>query len=372
MREEDATLIEVRTRPLDAGRGDDEPTLVQEVNFELLELTSRAPLRDVRKRTAVREEVTIIHSEVDPRTPIVKESTYRDVHLPGSLRSATPRSASLPSATPPSATLPSARRARKGQDRQPGAVIAKLPARWTRWVPKNLGGAMGLGAAVGLVGSGLAVGLCWALSLGPGSSEQSVAVSSREAEVVASVVTQSGRPVAGATIDAGDIRQTSDAVGRATLAVRLAPGRAQVLSLGVECPEGHSAREERRSLKWLAPESPGASFHREVTFFCEVNSVEVRLELQIRGGEAHFWLGERDLGVSENGILQCSVRVAAHSEQVLIVEPLLAKGQTRRPKISGDSPTFHVDEVPRTFAHTLELAAPKRARAKPTRIPYRL
>jgi len=368
--DEDKTLVEVRTGAWQALSPEDEPTLVQEATVELLELASRGP-RGTQRRSLAREDLTVVHAQFDPRTPIVREASVGKEAGPDVEGAAAAR------------IQPARARRFTGTKTEPRLRERLIGA------PKNLAYATGLGAIVGLAFCGVVVGLVWFLEAG-GSSRGSGARSSAEAlvsgathtkgrrgsateaEIVAWVLTQSGRPVQGARVGPEGAKEITDSEGRALIVSRLESGAARVTSMAVECPAGHVARERERSLKWGQKSEVGLTLRREVTFYCEVETVEVQLELLVRGGDAHFWLGERDLGVSENGSMTRTLRVPSHSEQVLTVEPLPKKGQTRRPKIVGDSPSLRVEETPLTFAHTLELWWPRRMSPKPSLVPYRL
>jgi hypothetical protein len=241
-----------------------------------------------------------------------------------------------------------------------------------RFPPTDMRGALGWGALAGLV---LAVALVVAVrgtSLGTGGE---VMAQPRSVEVRVWTKTEAGSPVSGARVWIGEQTGTTDAYGSYAVPHRRNPQShlSDEVQVKVECPRGYVGHQARRAVRWTgAPSRPSDAEGRELTFFCEVELVELTLDLEVERGDARFRLGERDLGSSEGGRLRREVLVPAHSEQVLTAEPELGPKQKPPLRIVGRTRVFQVGEKPASEEHTVEFIWPRARSAGPKAVPYRL
>jgi hypothetical protein len=230
--------------------------------------------------------------------------------------------------------------------------------------------AIGFGAAIGLTLSGLAV----ALLQRHGPTATASGPRAREVELIVLAKTGAGTAVEGATVSAFETTLRTDAIGRASV-VREAPlsdSRPSETTVKVGCPPGYSPRDGERVVRWGGRSASRAREVRELNFYCDLELVELRLDLQVLGGEARFRLGDRDLGVTEKGRLRRDILVPSHSEQILRAQPEVLPRERPPAKVLGESRVVQMGESPASLAHTVEILRPRKKSKATKAVPYRL
>jgi hypothetical protein len=208
---------------------------------------------------------------------------------------------------------------------------------------------------------------------GAGRHDARVSEGQQAREVLVSVTSESGAAVRDARVRVGTLQGATDEHGeyRATYERRSGKAEPDEVEVRVECPDGYVARDTQRTLKWtgLGSRAPQS---RELTFQCEVDFVELSLDLRVLRGEARFRLGEQDLGPTRGGRLHRQVMVPALTEQVLTANPILGPKERPPERIQGGTRPIVVGESPASFQHTVEFVWPRVGKKGSSQIPYRL
>jgi hypothetical protein len=249
---------------------------------------------------------------------------------------------------------------------------ATLASEKLRFPPTDLKGALAWGAFVGLV---LASGFVTVVRGNAFRRTEVALTQPRNAEVRVWTKTEAGSPVSGARVWVGEEEGTTDAQGRYVAAHTRKPqaSPSDEVQVKVECPRGYVGRETRRAVRWTGVlAQPSGVETRELTFYCEVELVELVLDLAVERGEARFRLGDRELGTTEGGRLRREVLVPAHSEQVLTAEPELGPKQRPPLRVVGATRVFQVGERPAAEEHTVKLIWPQTRSGVRRAVPYRL
>lgn len=235
-----------------------------------------------------------------------------------------------------------------------------------------------LGAAVCGVLGGLLVACTVVLIVRLASARPAAEAKSQRAILSALVRVESpaGHPVEGAIVRVGEQTFASDALGLVRLEQPLndlTPGTARY-RFELTCPGGMQATEPMREL--LVPRSATRTqnrIERALSLVCASTRVALTLALRTEGGEARFWLGEQELGVTSGGRLEATVQVDKRTEQNLRAEPVIPKGERRKPTLHPSARTVVVLDDDLGLTHAVKVTWPKvKTKAPARQIPYRL
>lgn len=323
------------------------------------------------------DEPTILGADESIATPLIggKPGAARDTEVTLSDEATLVWMPQAPSDKARFALSAGAARTRSRAPKQRSLIPARGGA-WLAYLPRSVGASWLLGSALGL---GLAVMLVLVTRWFHRADPAAVA---SELEVVAWVRTPSGRPVEGAALSFGGVTGSTDAQGRVRVthrALGLGP-EGKSFELTLRCPEGYVPVEAARTLRFN-PVEASPTMSREVSWHCDVSTVPLSLQVQVRGGDVAVWLGDRALGETSQGLLRTSLEVPARSEQVLRFTPLGSapsgkipgKVSAPLPKVEPATRVLKIGEEPMSAQLLVQLSTPRARRVTSAKqIPYRL
>ncbi len=236
-----------------------------------------------------------------------------------------------------------------------------------------------LGAAVCGVLGGLIVAVAVVLVVRLTSAHPTAGETKSQGALLSALVrveSPAGQPVEGAVVRVGERTLSSDAEGLVRFEQPLgdATGMARY-RFELTCPGGMQAPQPTREL--MVPRSAagaGKRVERTLSLTCVSTRVALTLALRAEGGEARFWLGEEDLGVTTGGQLEATVAVDKRTEQNLRAEPVTPKDEKRKPTLSPPARTVVVLDDDLRLEYAVKISWPRvKAKAAPAQqIPYRL
>lgn len=190
------------------------------------------------------------------------------------------------------------------------------------------------------------------------------------------VESPTGQPVEGATLRVGELTFSSDAEGLVRFEQPLSETTGTTrYRFELTCPEGMQATSPTRELVVpLGAARARKRVERSLSLVCTSTRVALTLALRAEGGEARFWLGEEELGVTTGGQLEATVQVDKRTEQNLRAAPVIPKGEKRKPTLSPPARTVVVLDDDQRLEYAVKISWPKvKGKAAPVQqIPYRL